>query len=190
MRSHTRKHRGQALVEFTLTITLLFTLLSAVIDAGLAFFAYQGLAGAAQEGSAYAAFSPVVGSGGSPIVNDVEIRSRVRNEAGVVGEDFPNRARFVRLHDLNNDKTDDSAQAAILTSYIIIKTVPNSSNPINATTGISRIPCNDTTPQRTAQFCDMQVQVKYLYKPFFSAAGLLGAGQITLSATRQATISR
>ncbi len=179
-----RKRPGQSLVEFALSITLLFMLMSAIIDLGLAFFAYQGIAGAAQEGAVYAAFNPVISNAsGGPAVNDAEVRSRVRNEAGVAANDFPNRARFVRLHDLNNDKVDDIGQPAVLTERIVISTISNASN-----TGLA--PCNDTVPQRTVQFCDMRVRVRYTYKPFFYAAGLLGAGEITISATRQSTISR
>ncbi len=181
----TRKSPGQSLVEFTLSATLIFVILSATIDVGLAFFAYQGIAGAAQEGAAYAAYSPVTrDNNNNAIVNDAEVRSRVRNEAGVAADDFANRARFVSLHDLNNDKTDDSTQPAVLTDFIRVSSLANGSNP----GGVA--PCNDTIPIRTAQFCDMRVVVRYTYRPFFSAAGLLGAGEIELSATRQATISR
>lgn len=181
----TRKSPGQSLVEFTLSATLIFLILSAMIDVGLAFFAYQGISGAAQEGAAYAAYYPITrNASGAPIVSDAEVRSRVRNEAGVAADDFPNRARFVRLHDLDNDKIDDSLQPAILSSFIVVSSVSNASNP----GGLA--PCNDTIPIRTSQFCDMRVFVKYTYRPFFSAAGLLGAGEITLTATRQSTISR
>lgn len=185
MKRQFRKRAGQSLVEFALSITLIFLLLSAIIDVGLAFFAYQGLAGAAQEGAAYAAYSPVIStSAGTAAVNDAEVRLRVRYEGGVNDNALPNRARFVNLLDLNNDKIDDGAQASVLASFIAVKSVSNGSNPGG------RAPCNDTIPQRTAQFCDMRVTVKYIYRPFFSAAGLLGAGEITISATRQSTISR
>lgn len=41
--SRTKRTRGQALVEFTLAATLIFTLLSAAVDLGLIFFTMQTL---------------------------------------------------------------------------------------------------------------------------------------------------
>lgn len=183
MLTHKRKKPGQALVEFALSATLIFLLLSAVIDLGLAFFAYQGLAGAAQEGSSYAALYPTKGN----VVNDAEIRNRARFEGGS-DTTLQNRARFVNLLDLNNNKTDDAQETGVLGSFIVINVVQNEAN---AQVG-NVIPCSSTgtPPQRTVQYCDMQVQVRYTYRPFFSGASLLGAREINLSATRQMTISR
>jgi hypothetical protein len=185
MLTHKRKKPGQSLVEFALTATLIFMLLSAVIDLGLAFFAYQGLAGAAQEGASYAALFPTDGN----VVNDPAIRQRVRYEAGA-DLNLPHRARFINLLDLNNNKKDDfTAEAAsVLADYIRISVVQNSAN---AQVG-GAIPCNSTAtpPQRTTQYCDMVVTVRYRYTPFFSGASLLGAKEIFLSATRHMTISR
>ncbi|HYF62434.1 MAG TPA: TadE family protein, partial [Herpetosiphonaceae bacterium] len=105
MVTHKRKKAGQALVEFALSITLIFLLISATIDLGLAFFAYQGISGAAQEGAAYGALFPQAGNA----FNDVAIRARTRNEAGA-DQSLPHRARFVNLFDLDNDKsTTDTA---------------------------------------------------------------------------------
>jgi Flp pilus assembly protein TadG len=181
MLTQKRKKPGQSLVEFALSATLLFMLLSAIIDLGLAFFAYQGLAGSAQEGASYAALYPTDGN----VPNDPAIRQRARYEAGA-DSSLPHRARFVNLLDLNNDKSVDSL--AVQTDYIRISVVQNSAN---AQVG-GAIPCDSTStpPRRTTQYCDMVVTVRYLYKPFFSGASLLGASQITLSATRSMTISR
>ncbi len=175
-----RKRAGQALVEFALTVTLLFFLLTATIDFGLAFFAYQGIAGAAQEGVSYAAFKPLAASGNTPVVNDVEIRQRVRNEAGVNGN-APNRARFVNLFNLNTDSSDDSAE--VQAEYIKITAVANNAN-VGFTT------CGAAASERKTNYCDMVVEVVYDYRPFFAARGLLGLNKITLHAKRQMTISR
>ena len=109
----------------------------------------------------------------------------MRYEAGA-DLNLAHRARFVNLLDLNNDKSIDST--SVQQSYILVSVVQNSAN---AQVG-GAIPCDSTStpPRRTPQYCDMVVQVKYLYKPFFSGASLLGAKEITLSATRQMTISR
>lgn len=178
-----RKKAGQALVEFALSITLIFVITSAIIDLGLAFFAYQGMAGAAQEGASYAALFPTAGNA----TNDVEIRNRVRFEGGV-DTTLANRARFVNLLDLNNNKIDDGNEATVLQNHILISVVQNSANAVVE----NAIPCDSTgtPPRRTTQYCDMVVTVRYIYRPFFSAASLLGASQITLRATRQMTISR
>jgi Flp pilus assembly protein TadG len=183
MLTHKRKKPGQSLVEFALTATLMFMMLSAIIDLGLAYFAYQGLAGAAQEGASYAALFPNKGTA----TNDAEIRQRVRYEAGA-NISLPHRAQFVDLLDLNNDNIDDNGQLAKLNEFVLIKTVQNSAN---AEVEYA-IPCDSTSspPRRTTQYCDMVVTVKYVYKPFFSGASLFGAKEITLSATRSMTISR
>ena len=92
--------KGQALVEFALTATLLFFLLAATVDLGLIFFTLQGLHNAAQEGGTY-------GSRWLQTVNGVgqldyyAIRDHVRHEAGDQGIGFAN------LLDLNNNGIDD-----------------------------------------------------------------------------------
>jgi hypothetical protein len=184
MLTHKRKKPGQSLVEFALTATLMFMMLSAIIDLGLAYFAYQGLAGAAQEGASYAALFPNNGN----VPNDPEIRQRVRYEAGA-NISLPHRAQFVDLLDLNNNNKDDNTELTELNKFVLIQTVQNSANAQLPAPGIT---CDSTStpPRRTTQYCDMVVTVKYVYKPFFSGASLFGAKEITLSATRSMTISR
>lgn len=181
IRQRPRKTPGQALVEFALTITLLFLMISAVIDLGLAFFAHQGIAGAAAEGAAYAALMPNNGA----TANDAAIRDRARYEGGA-DPNLTHRARFVNLMDLNNDGADDTA--AVVQTMISVSSVQNEAN--IRLGGL--MPCENSgsPPRRTAQFCDMVVTVRYNYKPFFSAASFFGANLIQLSATRQMTISR
>lgn len=53
-----RKQKGQSLVELTLTITILLTLLAGVFDFGSAFFDYIALRDAAQEGAVYGSIDP------------------------------------------------------------------------------------------------------------------------------------
>ena len=53
-----RSERGQSLVELALTITILMILLAGTIDLGRAFFTYQAMRDAAQEGAAYGSLHP------------------------------------------------------------------------------------------------------------------------------------
>ncbi len=53
-----KSERGQGLVEFALSITLLMFFLAGTIDLGRAFFTYMALRDAAQEGASYASISP------------------------------------------------------------------------------------------------------------------------------------
>ncbi|MBP8252759.1 MAG: pilus assembly protein [Herpetosiphon sp.] len=177
-----RKHKGQALVEFALTATLLFFIMAATIDFGLAFFAYQGLAGAAQEGATYGSLYPVVNTKAGTAPNNAEIISRVRNEAGTLNATYPNRARFVNLHDLNsNGQTypKDSAESDMIT----VSTINNYLNN-EVGTGIT---CSDTIRQK--DICDLVVRVRYTYRPFFPMASFFGLREVPLTATRQQTIS-
>jgi hypothetical protein len=103
LRSHLAT-AGQAIVEFALAATLIFFLLAAAIDLGLMFFTLQGLNNAAQEGAAFGARWLAIQEDetqtnfGDQIVNQNEIRNRVRFESGTRGG-----INFVNLHDLDND---------------------------------------------------------------------------------------
>src|SRR5437763_3355731 len=88
---------GQALVEFALAATLIFFLLAAAVDLGLMFFVIQGLHNAAQEGGTYGS-RWLTGLGYTVrVLNENEIRDRVRHESGSSGG-----IGFVNLLDLNN----------------------------------------------------------------------------------------
>jgi hypothetical protein len=102
MQRHPKTKKGQALVEFALAATLIFFLLAAAVDLGLMFFAVQGLHNAAQEGGTYGS-RWLTGLGyGLRVLNENEIRDRVRHESGSSGG-----IGFVNLLDLNNDGTPD-----------------------------------------------------------------------------------
>jgi hypothetical protein len=101
MRQHP-KTTGQALVEFALAATLIFFLLAAAVDLGFMFFAVQGLHNASQEGGTYGS-RWLTGLGyGVRVLNENEIRDRVRHESGSRGG-----IGFVNLLDLNNDGVRD-----------------------------------------------------------------------------------
>ena len=53
-----QNERGQSMVELALTITFLMILLAGTIDLGRAFFTWQALRDAAQEGASYGSFKP------------------------------------------------------------------------------------------------------------------------------------
>ena len=177
MLTHKRKKAGQALVEFALSITLIFLLLSATIDLGLAFFAYQGISGAAQEGASYGSLFPMNGN----TLNYASIRDRARYEGGANAA-LAHRARFVDLMDLDNDDKPDTA--AVVEAQILVSVVKNS---VNDNPNVALV-CSAS--KITVKYCDMVVRVNYNYKPFFSAAKMFGLGEIKLFAQRQMTIAR
>jgi len=96
------KTKGQALVEFALAATLIFFLLAAAVDIGLMFFAVQGLHNASQEGGTYGSRWLTGLGAGTRVLNENEIRDRVRHESGSRGG-----IGFVNLLDLNNDGIQD-----------------------------------------------------------------------------------
>ena len=169
-----RKQAGQALVEFALTITVLFTFLSGIIDGALAFFAYQGLKGAAYEAVSYGSLSPLRSDG---TINTQEIRDRLRYESGAPNNN--SGLRYVNLFDLDNSGGPDPE--GVLNQRIQISFVDG------AVAGTSPLNCaNPATLAR--QFCDIRVSVRYTYRSFFFAASIFGADTIDLTATQQQTI--
>lgn len=53
-----RSERGQSMTEFALSLVVLLTLLSGVVDLGRVFFAYIIIRDAAQEGAVYGSIAP------------------------------------------------------------------------------------------------------------------------------------
>ncbi|XSG74298.1 TadE/TadG family type IV pilus assembly protein [Herpetosiphon llansteffanensis] len=169
-----RKQAGQALVEFALTITVLFFFLSAIIDLGLAFFAHQGLKGAAYEAVSYGALFPLTSDGA---VNGQEIRDRLRYESGSPASGLG--GSFVNLFDLDNNSLPDPL--SVQNARIQIAFVEGS------VAGTSPVDCANPA-SLSRQFCDVRVTVTYTYRPFFAFASLLGATSINLTATQQQTL--
>lgn len=169
-----RKQAGQALVEFALTATVLFFFLSAIIDLGLAFFAHQGLKGAAYEAVSYGALFPLRSDG---TINTQEIRDRLRYESGSPAAGVG--GGFVNLFDLDNNGAADPA--SVQTARITISFVDG------AVAGTSPVDCSNPA-SLSRQFCDIRVSVRYTYRPFFAFASLLGAQSIDLTATQQQTL--
>ena len=56
--TYPQKERGQSMVELALTISILMVLLAGTIDLGRAFFTWQALRDAAQEGASYGSIYP------------------------------------------------------------------------------------------------------------------------------------
>jgi Flp pilus assembly protein TadG len=162
-----RRQRGQAIVEFALSVTLIFFMLSAAVDLGLAFFAYQGIVSAAQEGVSYGARWPGLGNdpaGGMDSSND-HIRYRVRGESG------PNPAT-------TNEPSGDRRIVAVNTNTIPL-------NDIDITYVPNTLGTGKTCP--VMEYCDVVVDVRYQYKPFFFLAPVFGK-TVTISAERSMTI--
>jgi hypothetical protein len=173
--------KGQALVEFALTATLLFFLLAATVDLGLIFFTLQGLHNAAQEGGTYGSrwLQTVNGVGQLDYYN---IRDHVRHEAGDQGIGFAN------LLDLNNNGIDDFTEdganmgvasgTSLFPTYIQIKALYDTNgdgDPTNDNTSCPNV-VDATQP------CSLQVIVSADYNFLFPLAPAFGnARQLTSS---------
>ena len=91
-KSHLRSQRGQSLVEMSLVMVILLTILSAVLDLGRGFFSYIAIQNAAGEGALYAAINPTCphasdisidgSSCGNP--NNVDYRTKYESPNGLV----------------------------------------------------------------------------------------------------------
>lgn len=166
MRKHTRT-KGQALVEFALSATLIFFMLAAAVDLGLIFFTLQGLHNAAQEGATYGSrwlVSQDPNDNTSEQVLDVNgIQDRVRHEAGDKGG-----IGFVNLLDLNNDEVTDND--AVIDNYIQVTA-------LNDTNGDGDpLPENMACPSVTdgRYRCYIRVVVSIEYDMVFPLAPVFG----------------
>jgi hypothetical protein len=172
-----RRRPGQALVELALVSTLIFFLLSAAIDVGLLYLAYQALANAAEEGVMYGSLMPVEnvagGTGVSP--NDEQIMLRIRNESYSPG--LANRVGVVDLLDLNSDGIDDINQQAVIDEHIQISAARN-----------QLAPPQESCASRRSGMCEIQVRLSFDYKTFFFLAPAIGSGTVTVAVERSATI--
>ncbi len=176
-RNHSKRSSGQALVEFALAATLIFTFLAAAVDLGLIFFTMQALRTAAQEGATFGSYPSIntnsQGQITSVTINRTEIINRVRSSAG-----DPSTG-FVDLYDLNNNEVDDEFDSGVLDStnanaFIYIE------NPRFANGNLNNTPttCSTTTPHQgmrnAGQFCYVRVTVSYTYRFFFPLAPVFG----------------
>ncbi|MBO9320487.1 MAG: pilus assembly protein [Chloroflexus sp.] len=173
-----RKTTGQAIVEFALSATVIFLLLSAAVDLGLIFFTMQALRAAAQEGATYGSY-PLVVTNSSGQVTEVrlnyrEIFNRIRTAGGTRPTGVAN------LLDLNGDGIDDANQTAVFNAsnptnpngFVIIEN-PKGPNPANLSGT-----CSTTTPRtdmrNAGQNCWIRVTIRYRYRLFFPFAPAFG----------------
>ncbi len=90
--SHTfrvsRSERGQSLVEFSLMLVILLTILSLVLDLGRAFYSFIAIQNAAGEGALYAAINPRCPHSASASTctnpNNVDYRAKYESPNGLV----------------------------------------------------------------------------------------------------------
>ncbi|WP_031458301.1 TadE/TadG family type IV pilus assembly protein [Chloroflexus sp. MS-G] len=173
-----RKTTGQAIVEFALSATVIFLLLSAAVDLGLIFFTMQALRAAAQEGATYGSY-PLVVTNSSGQVTEVrlnyrEIFNRIRTAGGTRPTGVAN------LLDLNGDGIDDANQTAVFNpnnptnpnGFVIIEN-PKGPNPADLSGT-----CSTTTPRtdmrNAGQNCWIRVTIRYRYRLFFPFAPAFG----------------
>ena len=177
------RQTGQALVEFALAATLLFTLMAAAVDIGFIFLSSQELRVGAQEGATFGSYPLVfytnqdVGATSIRVVervdfNDAEIVERIRNSAGPRGT-----AGFVDFFDLNNDGVLDDVTALVNNArndgaYIQIENLKD-----NGAGGFEG-ECATSVPRQDMRFaargCFISVTVRYDYNFFFPLAPAFG----------------
>ena len=161
---------AQALVEFALAATLIFTLLSAVVDLGLIYFTMQALRVAAQEGATYGSYPKPVMVNGQMIRVDLDYSGIVYRIYGAGGEQT---GGFANLRDLNNNGLDDlnidhlhDRMNADPNAYIYIENLQGF-DPEN----LSSVGCRGDTKgdglQNGGKGCWIRVTVRYNYRFLF-----------------------
>ncbi len=159
---------GQAIVEFALMATLIFFLLSAVVDLGLIFFTLQALHNAAQEGATYGSRNLVL-SGDTMQVDVNTIRERARYEAGDQGIGFANYL------DLNANGTNDASEPGIIQNYITVlqlEDTDGNGSPLNDGPAPLYKPCPN--PSSNVNGCFVRVSVSFDYNFLFPFAPAFG----------------
>ncbi|MGC8799056.1 TadE/TadG family type IV pilus assembly protein [Chloroflexus sp.] len=174
-----RKTAGQAIVEFALSATVIFLLLSAAVDLGLIFFTLQALRAAAQEGATYGSY-PIIVTNSSGQVTAVQLNySEIYRRIRFAGGDRP--SGIANLFDLNGDGIDDDRQGSVIfnpsnptnpNGFVIIEN-PKGPNPANLSGT-----CATTTPRvdmrNAGQNCWIRVTIRYRYRLFFPFAPAFG----------------
>ncbi|HEU5014939.1 MAG TPA: TadE family protein [Roseiflexaceae bacterium] len=164
MMKRTRR-RGQAIVEFALSATLIFFMLCAAIDLGMIFFAVQGLRNAAQEGATYGSRWLVFDGSGRRVLDIDTIRDKVRTESGT-----GNRMGFVNLLDLNGDGIDDENQSGVIASHIAVQMLSDSpdydGNPLNNGTAPNYTACTNAATAGPSE-CYIYITVSNDHKLIF-----------------------
>lgn len=187
-----RQAPAQAIVEFALAATLIFTLLAAAVDLGLIFFTLQGLRTAAQEGATYGSYPVVVYKNNGVDVyppnqtssmaidridfNYPEIVNRVYGSSGE-----GSGGGFANLRDLNGNGQDDLVENlhqdnTSANAFIRIENLKSTTGP--PTQSGTYTACSGTTRGRDLQNggvgCWLRVTVSYEYRFFFPLAPAFG----------------
>lgn len=181
-----KRSRGQALVEFALAATLIFTLLSATVDLGMIFFTMQALRTAAQEGATFGSHPKTNMSANGVTITSVdldyaEIVNRVRLSGGSTS------GGVADLLDLNNDGINDSTQTSTVlnyadpNAYIYIQNLKYGNDVlVDPSTGLDVAPgtCLTTTANQdmrnAGKYCYVKVTVSYNYQFIFPLAPAFG----------------
>jgi hypothetical protein len=191
MRREQHRSSGQALVEFALAATLIFTLLSAAVDLGLLFFSLQAVRVAAQEGANFGRVPVQVLANNK--VQSVEldydqIIARIRSAAGETSAGSRRSVGLVNLYDLDNNGQDDVTQGIVPNPATQRRTTVTSGpikidNPVSGSVDElapigSQTQCVTDTKEvgmRDRGFrCWARVRIDYTYKFFFPLAPVFG----------------
>ena len=120
-RKNSRHENGQSMIELALTFVFLMVLLAGTIDLGRAFFTWQMLRDAAQEGASYATVYPPIGGNVDHIISRVICSSNPDCESNP--EDNPNTDLWQLFSDGHIDIQVDLIGQPCLGSTVIVTVV-------------------------------------------------------------------
>jgi len=171
------KERGQAIVELSMSLVMMLTLLAGAVDFGRAFFTWITLRDAAQEGASYAS-----------VVRKTYLQA---DDVSGFCQDITDRVQItttdlsggVASNPINLQALADAGEVFVHTT-IISKTV------YTDTIDIEYIPCIDATQADICHGNDIKVEVRYdsfpVTMPFLGS--IIGSQQIPLRAVVLDTI--
>lgn len=162
---------GQALVELALSITLIFFLVAAAIDLGLAFKTYQTLVNATAEASTYLSINPKLNcavsscpNGNAFVAADQVARQRFRTEQGDTVRGIASTL------DLNSNGINDQQEGLPLSNWIEIWVADNTQlangSYLNGTNSSNQDCRNRVVPSDPTQSCYIVVRTRMIYRPF------------------------
>lgn len=129
----TPSHRGQALVEFSLAITIFIVMLMGIFDLGRAIFMYNGVSEAARDIARRTSVYPYAGLGGSNYLgSSLESQAVIATQRGLVPGMTPLSAGapdFECVDIAGNPSTNDTCGSGDAQDYVRV-TVKASYEPI------------------------------------------------------------
>lgn len=151
-----RRQAGQAILELTLSLTLIVLFVAAAVDLGLAYKAYQTLINAASEASSYLDQNPVANCGPGAcdalLAADTVARERFRTEQGGL---LRSVASTLDLNANGIDDIDEVGGAAMIEAMIQIDEADNTQ--IDAVSGQTFAVGDSFDPAETDSQCQERI---------------------------------